>query len=99
MIRSFPEPLKAVRQFWASVSFIRKLADKQGEWLGVPRDSQRAGVDGIETHVANQFRCQLFCLLVVAAVHETRPADLALASNTSNSTSLGTVLNAQTTRA
>jgi len=74
----FPKPLEPVSQFRAFFSFVREFADEHRERLGVSRDPERASVQRIETHIADQFSDHTFPTLVVATVRQTRSAALAL---------------------
>ena len=78
---------------WRSVEI--ELGDEQRKWLGITGDPQGARVRRIETHVADQFSGYPFAAQIIPAVHE---AGLRRPSKTPKSTSLGTVLNAQTNR-
>jgi hypothetical protein len=98
-VLQFPKPLEPIRQFGASLSVVRELADEQREWLGVSRDPQRASIDRIEPHVANQRGGQVLALRSSPQYTKLGRLALRLASYTPKSGSLGTVLNATTNRA
>ena len=99
----FHESFEPVRQFRPSVTLVRELSHQETQRLNVPRDSQRPGVHWIETGVPDQSGRDVFRAVVVPAVDQawSLAADrrVPLASNTPNSTSLGTVPNADTIRA
>ena len=88
-----------VGQFRAFFSLVCELSDKHGKRLYISSNLQRACINRIETHVADQPGCQFFGAPVVAAVHQTWSIGLAQGYVNAENTTLGTVLNASTTLA
>src|ERR1041385_1779010 len=66
------EPLESICQLRTFVAFVRQLRDEQRERLAVAGDAERAGVDRLETGVANERRRDLPGAIMIAAVEEAR---------------------------
>src|SRR2546422_6286404 len=73
-VRSTSETLNAVRDLRSFVPLVGELCHRQGERLQISGDSQTSRVHGVEANITNQSRRDRFRVLVVATVHEARPA-------------------------
>ena len=91
--------LESVGKGRATTRAVRQLSDEKRERLAVPGDSQGSSVDWLETRVADEGSGHGLPVCVVAGVHRAGRGAVFRLSKTLNSTSLGTVWNADTTRA
>src|SRR4030095_15095739 len=69
-----PETFNAVRDLRSFAALVCDLCHCKGEWFHISGDSQASNVHGFKTDVTNQTRRDVFRVLVVPAVHQTRPA-------------------------
>src|SRR5262245_24718782 len=65
-------PLEAIRERRPALRLVRLLPDDERERLGVARHLESPDVDRLEPDVLDQFRRDLLCLRVVAAVDDAR---------------------------
>jgi hypothetical protein len=59
---------------YAIWALVRELCHRQGERLEISGDPQSSRVRGVEANITNQRRRDCVRVLVVATVHEARPA-------------------------
>jgi hypothetical protein len=66
------EPQPPIRQFRTTFAFVSQLGDEKREWLDSAGDPRGAGVDRIETGVADEGGGEHLGAPVIAAVNEAR---------------------------